>query len=96
MLLAKIAGIIILVWFYQTAKKQEENPIKWAITGVIGYWLVWWIVTLAIANPMLEAFEKSSVALLLLIRQLPAIVAIAAAIFIRKKFLVDSTESENS
>ncbi|MGR9114406.1 MAG: hypothetical protein ACU85E_01470 [Gammaproteobacteria bacterium] len=96
MLLAKIAGIAMLVWFYQTAKKQGENPIKWAITGVIGYWLVWWIVTLSIANPLLETFEKSSVALLLLIRQLPAIAAIVAAIFIRKKFLVEPAESENS
>lgn len=96
MLLAKIAGIIMLVWFYQTAKKHDENPIKWAITGLIGYWLVWWIVTLSIANPMLETFEKSSVAVLLIIRQLPALAAIAAAIFIRKKFLVGPAESENS
>lgn len=95
MLLAKIAGIVMLVWFYQTAKKQGENPIKWAITGVIGYWLVWWIMTLSIANPLLETFEKSSVAMLLLIRQLPALAAIAAAIFIRKKFLIDSADSEN-
>ena len=96
MLLAKVAGIIILIWFYQTAKKLGENPIKWALTGLVGYWLVWWIVTLAIANPLLEAFEKSSVAFLLLIRQLPAIAAIVTAIFIRKKYLVDAFESEDS
>lgn len=96
MLLAKIAGIIMLVWFYQTAKKYGENPIKWAITGVIGYWLVWWIVTLSVANPLLESFGKSSVAMLLFIRQVPALAAIAAAIFIRKKFLIDAAESENS
>ncbi|PKM10773.1 MAG: hypothetical protein CVV13_11755 [Gammaproteobacteria bacterium HGW-Gammaproteobacteria-3] len=95
MLLAKVAGIIMLVWFYQTAKKQGENPVKWAVIGVIGYWLVWWIMTLAVANPLLETFERSSVALLLLIRQLPALVAIAAAVFIRKKFLVDAAESSN-
>lgn len=96
MLLAKIAGIIILVWFYQTAKKQNENGIKWALTGSVGYWLVWWIMTLGVANPLLEFFERSSVIFLLLIGQLPAVAAIVAAIFIRKKYLVGPYESEGS
>ncbi|MGR9051453.1 MAG: hypothetical protein ACU84J_02270 [Gammaproteobacteria bacterium] len=81
---------------FPNRKKLDENPFKWAITGLIGYWLVWWIMTLAVANPLLETFEKSSVVILLLIRQLPAIVAIAAAVLIRKKFLVDKAVPENS
>lgn len=96
MLLAKIAGIVILIWFYQTAKKQGDVAFKWALTGLVGYWLVWWILTLGVANPMIEAFEKSSKMLLLLIGQLPALGAIAAAVFIRKKYLVQPYESKNS
>ena len=33
--LAKFAGIVVLVWFYLTAKDKGEPPVKWAIK-VIG------------------------------------------------------------
>jgi hypothetical protein len=95
MLFAKIAGILIMVWFYQTAKKQQENGLKWAITGLVGYWLVWWIVTLSIANPLLETFERSSALIQMSIGIIPAMAAIIVALFIRKKFLVDAFESKN-
>lgn len=88
MLLAKITGIIILVWFYQTAKNQGENPIKWAITGVIGYWLIWWILVKAVANPILDSTHSDSVVFLLFIRHIPMFAAIAGAALVRYKFLV--------
>jgi len=40
--LAKFAGIVVLVWFYLSAKDKGEPPVKWAIIGLIGYWIAWW------------------------------------------------------
>ncbi len=34
LLLAKFAGIAVLVWFYLTAKEKGEPAIKWAIIGL--------------------------------------------------------------
>ena len=94
MFLAKVAGIAILIWFYQSAKKNNENGINWAIIGLIGFWLVWWIVTLTVANPWLDSFTKGGpVVLLLLIRQLPAIAGIVVAFFIRKKLIASADNS---
>ncbi|MCX7089466.1 MAG: hypothetical protein NTV00_15620 [Methylococcales bacterium] len=89
MMLAKIAAILMLVWFFQTAKEQEENPFKWMIIGLVGYWLVWWIVTLAVANPLLNSMPNGSWKVLSVIRHLPAIAAILAAVLVRKKLLAD-------
>ncbi|MEQ1635693.1 MAG: hypothetical protein ABL903_03305 [Methylococcales bacterium] len=89
MMLAKIAAIIVLVWFFQTATAQKENPVKWILIGLIGYWLIWWIVTLAVANPLLNSLPNRSWMLLSVIRHLPAIAAVLAAVLVRKKLLAD-------
>ena len=39
LILIKLAAIITAVVFYQTGKKHGENGIRWAIVGVIGYFL---------------------------------------------------------
>jgi RsiW-degrading membrane proteinase PrsW (M82 family) len=39
--LAKALAIAVLVWFYTTAREKGEPPINWAITGLIGYVIVW-------------------------------------------------------
>jgi len=88
MLVAKIAGIFFLWWFYSTAKKQGVPAFQWAGVGLVGFWLTWWIATLAIANPLLNTFAHSSVGVLLGIRQIPAVIAVIAGIFIRQKFLL--------
>lgn len=40
MMLAKIAAILMIIWFFQTAKEHQQNPYKWVVIGLIGYWLV--------------------------------------------------------
>ncbi len=94
MLLAKIAGIVILVWFYQSAKTRNLPPVQWAVIGLVGFWVAWWIVTLSVANPMLETFEKSPGWILLLIQLLPALAGIAAAVLVQKKFLLTAPAPE--
>ncbi len=94
MLFAQIAGIVMLVWFYQTAKKLGENPINWAITGLVGYWLTWWIAKLTIKSLHLDVLAGNSGILKFVIILTPAVLAILATLFIRKKYLVDAAESK--
>jgi hypothetical protein len=94
MMLAKIAAIIMLVWFFQTAKEHEQNPWKWVMICLVGYWLVWWIFTLGVANPLLNSLQNRSWMLLAAIRHVPAFAAIIAAILVRKKLVADSQKIE--
>lgn len=40
MIIGSIAGIIIAVWFYNTASRSERDPLNWAIAGFIVYLIV--------------------------------------------------------
>ena len=93
LLLAKFAGIAVLVWFYLTAKEHGEQPVKWAIIGLIGYWVAWWAVNLSVVSG-LTALAGKSATLVFLITQIPVIGALAVAIFIRKKLLADAAENK--
>jgi hypothetical protein len=89
--LAKLAGIAVLVWFYLTAKEKGEQPFKWAIIGLIGYWIAWWAIKLTVVAALTGLVAKSATMTFLLI-QIPALCAIAAAFLIRKKLLADTAE----
>lgn len=86
LLLAKFTGILVLVWFYLTGKKLGEPPIKWAIIGLIGYWITWWLADLLILSSLTGMFTKSSTSVFL-VTQIPVIFAAGAAFFIRKKLI---------
>lgn len=86
---AKAAGIAVLVWFYMTAKNNGENPIKWAVIGVIGYWLAWWAIKLTILAPIVSMVGKNFTAVFI-VTQIPALVAIGAVYLVRKKLLADA------
>ena len=92
--LAKLAGILVLVWFYLTAKDKGEQPFKWAIIGLIGYWIAWWAVKLTVVAALSGLVTKSPVMVFIVI-QIPALCAIAAAYFIRKKLLADAEAAKN-
>ena len=89
--LAKFDGIAVLVWFYLTAKDKGEQPFKWAIIGLIGYWIAWWVVRLTVVTALSGLVAKSAMMTFIVI-QIPALCAIAAAVFIRKKLLADAAE----
>lgn len=88
---AKFGGIAVLVWFYLTAKEKGEPAFKWAIIGLIGYWLAWWIVNLT-AVPALTGTVAKTLTTVFLVKQIPAVSAIAAAFIIRKKLLADAAK----
>jgi len=87
--LAKLAGVAILVWFFLTAKSQGEQPYKWAIIGLIGYWTTWWAIKLTVVIALAGIVGKSATMSFLLI-QIPALCVIAIAFFIRKKLIADA------
>jgi hypothetical protein len=84
--LARFAGIAVLVWFYLSAKERGENRFNWAIVGLIGFWLTWWIVNLTVVSALAGMFAKNPFGMFMLI-QVPALCAIVAAYFIRKKLI---------
>ena len=88
-LLVIFGGIAVLVWFYLTAKDKGEQPIKWAIIGLIGYWIAWWAVRLTVVAALSGLVAKSAIMTFIVI-QIPALCAIAAAFLIRKKLLADA------
>ena len=93
LLLAKFAGIAVLIWFYLTAKEHGEQPVKWAIIGLIGYWVAWWAVNLSVVSGLIALVGKSAT-LVFLITQIPVLGALTVAFFIRKKLLADAAENK--
>lgn len=94
LLLAKLAGILTLVWFYLTGKKMGEPPIKWAIIGLFGYWLSWWLGNKLILSSLSGMFTKSST-MVFLVTQIPVVCGVAAAFFVRKKLISDAEKSQS-
>lgn len=94
LLLAKLAGILVLIWFYLTGKKQGEPPVKWAIIGLIGYWIAWWIGDRLLLASMGVMYTKSTI-LVFLITQIPVLCGLVAAFVVRNKLLKDTKKNED-
>ncbi|MFI3184858.1 MAG: hypothetical protein QX198_02625 [Methylococcaceae bacterium] len=92
--LARFAAIAVLVWFYLSAKEKGESPMNWAIIGLIGYWITWWLVKLTVVSALAAMVAKNPTGTFLLV-QIPALCAIAAAFVIRKKLLKDADQKAN-
>jgi len=84
--LAKLCGILMLVWFYMTAKNHGGPRLNWPIIGLIGYWLTWWLAKMLIVVPLAEVVTKHSVTEFLL-TQTPVAVSLLVCFLIRKKLL---------
>jgi len=91
--LAIFGGIAVLVWFYLTAKERGEERFKWAIIGLIGYWIAWWAVKLTVVNALSGLAAKSPI-LASIVILIPVLCAIAAAFLIRKKLIADADAAE--
>lgn len=91
--LARFAGIAVLVWFYLSAKEKGESPLNWAIIGLIGYWITWWVVKLTAVSALSGMVAKNPTGTFLLY-QIPALCAIGAAFLIRKKLLADAADKD--
>lgn len=95
LILAKLFAILVLVWFYQTAKDKGEPAINWAVTGFIGYAIVWAMLRFTVVSAFWKAVEKNITMGFLLV-QIPAICGIIAAYFIRQKLIANAEAAKNS
>lgn len=91
--LAKLFGILTLVWFYLAAKNNNAPIVNWAVIGVIGYWLTWWLAKLLVVVPLANVVPKHSVVEFLL-TQMPVVFAVAACYLIRKKLIASVAEAK--
>jgi hypothetical protein len=95
-LLAKLGAVAIIVWFYMTAKEKGEDPTKWAIIGFIGYCLAAVVGYLLVYKPLsavlLTHGTASSPVMVMLVTQIPAVVALLAAVLIRKRLIATILE----
>ena len=92
--LAKLAAILILVWFYLTAKKQGEPPVQWAIIGLVGYWISWWLANKLILSSLAGLFSKSTI-WVFIITQIPVLCGLAVVFFVRLKLIKDATKNDD-
>ena len=86
MLLAKLAALGLIIWFYMTADKNGEPPIKWAFIGLVGYIITWFLVDFALDTAFAAVIAKKGGGVFIL-GQFPALGGLLAAHFIRKKML---------
>ncbi|MBS3964925.1 MAG: hypothetical protein KGZ80_10615 [Methylomonas sp.] len=90
--LAKLFGILILVWFYMAAKEHNGPVINWPVIGFIGYWLTWWLAKMLFVLPLANVVPKHSVVEFLL-TQMPVVFAVAVCYVIRKKLIASVSAS---
>jgi hypothetical protein len=74
--------------------QASENPIKWCITGLVGFFLVALITHFAIAEPILDTFNKPSKTIRFLFGNIPGLTGFIIAFFIRKKYLTNNLEAK--
>jgi len=91
MFLAKALAIAVLVWFYTSAREKGEPPINWAITGLIGYVIVWIAVRFTVVAALSGMVAKSPTGTVILL-QIPALCAIAGAALIRQKMISNAAK----
>ena len=85
-IIASIAGIAVLVWFYHTASDYDRNPIHWAIAGFVVYFTVALIWTYFI-NPSIKdaAMHSRSIFLMYVVRYAYIVFASVVAVIFNKK-----------
>lgn len=91
--LAKLFGILTLIWFYLTAKNHNAPVINWSVIGLIGYWLTWWLAKFLIVESLASVVPKHSV-IEFLLTQSPVVCAVAACFLIRKRLIASLSGSE--
>jgi hypothetical protein len=93
LLLTKLAALGIVIWFYMTAEKMGEPPIKWAVIGLIGYVLTWFLVDFFL-DTALSAIATKSKGGYFIVGQIPVVGGLISSYFIRKKLIHDASAAK--
>ena len=91
--LAKLGALVVVIWFYMTADKNGAPPVKWAVIGLIGYLISWFLVDSVIDNALAVIIAKRGTGAIVL-GQIPALGGLLAAYFIRKKLVSDANAAK--
>ncbi len=84
MIIGSIAGIFILVWFYNTA--NGRNPLHWAMAGFLVYFIISLLWTVGITPAIKDAAMHSRNTLLMWIaRYAYIVVALACTVIFNWK-----------
>jgi hypothetical protein len=94
LILMKALAVVVLIWFFSSAKEKGASPMNWAITGLVGYLIVWALVRYTLVAALWKAVEKNATMGFMLV-QIPALCAIAAAYFIHKKLIANAAEQND-
>jgi uncharacterized membrane protein YjfL (UPF0719 family) len=89
LLLTKLVALGIVIWFYMAAEKNGQPPIKWAVIGLIGYVISWFIVDFFIDNAFSAVTAKSKGGAFF-VGQIPVLGGLLAAYFIKNKLVHDA------
>ena len=93
LLLAKLAAIVVLVWFFTSAQEHRQPPVQWAVIGLIGYVLTWFLVYKTFVHGLPPAMTRSE-GMGFIVMQFPVFCAMAAVYLVRKKLISDATNSQ--
>jgi uncharacterized membrane protein YjfL (UPF0719 family) len=86
LLLTKLAALGVVIWFYMSAEKNGQPAVKWAVIGLVGYIITWFLVDFSL-DTALSAITAKNRGAAFIIGQVPAFVGLLAAHFIRKKLV---------
>jgi RsiW-degrading membrane proteinase PrsW (M82 family) len=95
LLLAKILAVAVVVWFYLAAQEHKQPPIKWAVIGLIGY-LLGWFLTKGLLHILLPASASRTLVMGFLVVQIPAVCGAFAAFLIRGKLISDAVNQDTA
>ena len=82
MIIGSVAGILVFVWFYNTASRSGRSPLNWAIAGFVVYCIIAFFWTF-IVNPGIKdaAMHSRNTFLMYIARYAYIVVSLAGAIF---------------
>lgn len=89
---SKLLGILSLVWFYNTAKQYGAPIFNWSVIGLIGYWLTWWLVKLAVIDSISTSIPRDS-SMQIVLALVPAFCGFAACYVIRNQLIASLNRS---
>ncbi len=91
-----LIAVAIAIWFYRTAIDiHDPNPFKWAINGVVAYYVVvflWWMLVL---KPASATLHHQNQALLIALHYGGTILGVAVAWFIRSRWVASVEKKES-
>lgn len=84
-----VIGVLICVWFYQTAIKLKLNPLQWIVGALIVYYGVKFLWTFVILKPLMgTSFKTHTMMTGVMIEVSGSLIGALCAAFFRSKVML--------